>query len=73
MARQAIRNVPCVIGILRRSPPISRMSLVCTAWITLPAPRKSSALKQACVARWKSEAVNPSGCSIRATPSASIM
>ena len=30
----------------------------CTAWITAPAPRKRSALKKACVIRWKTPAVN---------------
>ena len=40
-------------------PPIRRMS--CSpdsAWITEPAPRKSSALKNACVIRWKMPAAN---------------
>ena len=38
-------NVQNVIGIGRASPPIRFMSLVATAWMMLPAPRKSSALK----------------------------
>ena len=54
-ARQpAMSIVQNVIGILRRSPPIFRMS--CSSarpWITEPAPRNSSALKKACVTRWK--------------------
>ena len=32
---------------------MSLMLLECTAWITEPAPRNSSALKNACVNRWK--------------------
>ena len=36
-----------------RSPPMRRMSKLCVAWLTEPAPRKSSALKKACVNRWK--------------------
>ena len=53
MASVPTRNVPNVQGIFRRSPPILRMS--CSppsAWITEPEPRKSSALKKACVNRW---------------------
>ena len=46
---------------------MSRMSLLCTAWMTLPAARKSSALKNACVVRWK----NPP--SAEPAPSAAIM
>ena len=47
IARVAIKNVQKVIGIFFLSPPILNMSFVCTAWITLPAPRKSKALKKA--------------------------
>ena len=53
-APPAMSIVQYVTGILRRSPPIFRMS--CSfpvAWMTEPDPRKSSALKNACVARWK--------------------
>ena len=39
---------------------MSLMLLECTAWITEPAPRKSSALKNAWVNRWKKPAVRPS-------------
>ena len=59
----AIRIIPYLvamlfaIGIFRASPPISQMLLVCTAWITAPAPRNSSALKKACVNRWNILAV----------------
>ena len=43
-----------VIGIFLRRPPMLRMSCSpSSAWITLPAPRKSSALKKACVITWK--------------------
>ena len=41
------------------SPPIFRMSNVPVAWLTEPEPRKSSALKNACVKRWKIAATIP--------------
>ena len=42
-----------VIGIMRNSPPILRMSCSSwTPWITAPEPRNKSALKKACVNRW---------------------
>ena len=44
----------CVRGMSVLSPPILRMS--CSPprwWITSPADMKSSALKKACVIRWK--------------------
>ena len=45
---------PNVNGIHCLSPPILRMSCSwCMAWITLPAPRKRQALKNAWVIRWK--------------------
>jgi hypothetical protein len=50
IAAVATAKVANVTGILRASPPILRMS--CSpliAWITLPAPRKRHALKNACV------------------------
>ena len=53
MAATAIVNVQNVRGILDRRPPIRKMS--CSWWqpkITEPEPRKSSALKKACVVRW---------------------
>ena len=62
-----IRNVQKVIGITVRRPPISRMSNVLVAWFTEPLPRNSSALKKACVNRWKIATAYPN------TPSASIM
>ena len=40
---------------------MSLMLLEWTAWITDPAPRKSSALKNACVNRWKKAALRPAG------------
>ena len=52
-AREPIRNVQNVIGIVFRRPPISLMLFECTAWITAPDPRNSSALKNAWVNRWK--------------------
>ena len=51
-AADPIRNVQNVTFMSFRSPPISLMSFECTAWITEPAPRNSSALKNACVNRW---------------------
>ncbi len=60
-------QVKVVHGILRHRPPISRTSWVCVPWITLPAARKSSALKKAWVMRWKTAAVQ------LPTPSASII
>ena len=49
-----MRNVQNVTGISRRSPPIWNMLCSwCSARITAPAPRKSSALKKACVMKWK--------------------
>ena len=59
MARQPMSIVRCVTGICFLSPPIFRMS--CSPdmpWITEPEPRKSSALKNACVIRWKTPAAN---------------
>ena len=57
MARQAIRNVQWVIGMYLRKPPMVLISLLCTAWIMQPAPRKSNALNMACVKRWTMEAI----------------
>ena len=57
-----------VTGISRRSPPISRMSCVPAPWITLPEVRKSSALKAACVIRWKkanAQAPTPSAANMK--------
>ena len=54
MASVATRNVRDVAGRCDQRPPIFRMS--CSppmAWMTLPAPRKRHALKNACVIRWK--------------------
>ena len=46
-------NVQNVTGIFLRSAPIFQMSCSwCIEWITEPAPRNSSALKNACVVRW---------------------
>ena len=53
MATAAHIMVKKVHGIFLRRPPMLRMS--CSpesAWITLPAPRNSSALKNAWVIRW---------------------
>ena len=53
------RNVRCVTGITFRRPPNRRMSMTSPiACITLPAARNSSALKKACVNRWKIAAVD---------------
>ena len=58
-ARQPNKNVQCVTGISRRKPPKRRMSIVCMACITLPAPRNNRALKKACVNRWNMPAQMP--------------
>ncbi len=51
-------NVPAVIGMYFRSPPMRRMSCSsCMPWITEPAPRNSNALKNACVIMWKMPAL----------------
>ena len=53
-ARLPISIVTQVIGMYLRSPPMRRMSCSwCMAMIAEPAPRNSSALKNACVIRWK--------------------
>ncbi len=59
-ASEPISIVQNVTGIDFRRPPMSLMLFECTAWITEPAQRKSSALKNACVNRWKTPAVSPS-------------
>ena len=54
---QAIAIVANVMGILRARPPMRVMSCSpCMPWITDPAPRKSRALKNACVIRWNTPA-----------------
>ena len=59
IASVAINMVPWVHGSREASPPMRRMSCSSDiAWITEPAPRNSSALKKACVIRWKMPAVN---------------
>ena len=60
-AKAPIAIVQKVTGIFFRRPPMSLMLFECTAWITDPAPRNSSALKNAWVNRWKNPAVYPSG------------
>ena len=57
MARQAMRNVMCVTGIYRRRPPMADISLLCTAWMMLPAPRNNNALNMAWVNRWNMPAM----------------
>ena len=43
-----------VNGMARPSPPMRRMSCSSeSAWMTMPAAMKRSALKKACVIRWK--------------------
>jgi hypothetical protein len=56
-ARPPMTMHPNVNGIARRKPPIlSRFCSPAIAAITEPAAMKSSALKNACVIRWKSPA-----------------
>ena len=51
--QRADENVLNVTGIFLASAPIFQMSCSwCIAWMTEPAPRNSSALKNACVVRW---------------------
>ncbi len=59
IASVATAMVPCVHGSFVASPPMRRRSCSSpSAWITEPAPRNSSALKNACVMRWKMPAPN---------------
>ena len=59
IASVAVMNVANVTGSFDLRPPIFVMSCSpCWPWITLPAPRNSSALKNACVIRWKIAAVH---------------
>ena len=67
-ASEPTSAVPHVIGITLRRPPIRRRSCSwCIAMITEPAARNSSALKNACVIRWKIAA------EYAETPSATVM
>ena len=52
MAKQAIKKVMCVIGMYLRKPTIALISLLCTAWMMLPAPRNNKALNMAWVNKW---------------------
>ena len=55
-ASAPITNAMYVRGRNCRRPPIFRMSCSpMSAWMTMPAARKSSALKKACVIRWNIE------------------
>ena len=54
IASTPTRKTRCVHGICARRPPILSVSCSwCIARITAPEPRKSSALKKACVTTWK--------------------
>ena len=66
-ARVPTQKVQVVCFIFFASPPISKMSYVWQACATLPAARKSRALKKACVVRWNIAAPAPS------SPQAMIM
>src|SRR3990172_3590104 len=59
-----------VTGSFRRSPPRRRMSCSSVAWMTDPDPRKSSALKNACVPRLKIPPTRAPGPPPRAPPRA---
>src|SRR2546425_8027752 len=48
-----------VRGVRSERPPICRMSFVWRAWMTLPAPRKRRALKNAWLKRWYKAALYP--------------
>ena len=56
-ASEPMMNVQNVCGMGFRMPPMSDMLLLCTAWISDPEPRNSSALKKPWVNRWKMPAV----------------
>ena len=58
-AAAPITKVQNVTGIDFRRPPISLMLLEWTLWITEPAPRNSSALKNAWVKSWNNPGVKP--------------
>ena len=59
IASVATRNVAYVTGRCFLRPPIFlRSCSPLIAWITLPEPRNSSALKNACVIRWNIAAEN---------------
>ena len=59
-ASMPMRKVQKVSGIFCKSPPIFQMSCSsCSAWMTEPAARKSSALKKAWVVRWNIAASGP--------------
>ena len=58
-AKEPMTKVVNVVGMYFFRPPISLMLLECTAWITDPEPRNSSALKKAWVKRWKIAATGP--------------
>ena len=67
-ASEPIHIVIQVTGMYLRRPPMWRMSCSwCIAMITEPAPRNSSALKNACVIRWNTAA------EYAETPSATVM
>ena len=58
LGMEGYAKVQKVCGMWRLSPPMRcRSCSSCMPWITEPAPRKSSALKKACVTRWKIAAV----------------
>ena len=60
MAKTPTLTTANVRGMRVRRPPMRSVSCSwCMARITAPAPRKSSALKKACVPRWKIAAVYP--------------
>ena len=52
-----MRKVMWVIGMYLRKPPMADISLLWTAWMIHPAPRKSRALNMAWVKRWNMEAM----------------
>ena len=75
MARVPIPIIEAVIGIFFLSPPIFLISCSwCIEWITAPAPRNKSALKNAWVTRWKIAATYaPAPIAININPSWEIV
>ncbi len=56
MARQPTSTPALASGSTWRSPPMRlRLCWSASAWMTTPTPRKSRALKKACVSRWNIE------------------
>jgi hypothetical protein len=58
---EAMAAMAKVTGIRRRRPPRRERSRVCVSWSTMPAVRKSAALKLAWLTMWKMATAAASG------------